>query len=84
MLPVLKVLGQFPIYQKRNITVLPRQRLLVLKQCQRNSTINQTEPTESKDDPRVPNYPRRFVAPFAQSTALHGTITRYPMEASYK
>ena len=71
----------FPFYKKRNIIVLPRQRLLVLKQCQRNSTINQTEPIESEDDPRVPNYPRRFVAPSAQSTALHGTIT---MEASYK
>ena len=84
MLPVLKDLDQFPIYQKRNITVLPHQRLLVLKQCQRNSTINQTEPTKSRDDPRVPNYSRKFVAPSAQSTALHGTITRYLMEASCK
>ena len=74
----------FAFYKKRNIIVLPRQRLLVLKQCQRNSTINQIEPTESGDDPRVPNYPRRSVAPSAQSTALHGTITRYPMETSYK
>ena len=71
----------FHFYKKRNITVLPCQRLLVLKQRQCNSTINQTEPTKSGDDPRVPNYPRRFVAPFAQSIALHGTIT---MEASYK
>ena len=84
MLPVLKVLGQFPIYQKRNITVLHRQRLLVLKQCQCNSTINQTEPTESGYDPKVPNYPRKSVAPSAQGTALHGTITIYPMEASYE
>ena len=83
MLPVLKALGQFPIYQKRNITVLPRQRLFVLKQCQRNSMINQTQPTKSGDDPRVPNYPRRSVAPSAQSTALHGTITKYLMESSY-
>ena len=74
----------FPFYQKRNITVLPRQILLVLKQCQRNSIINQVEPTESGDDPRVPNYPRISVAPSAQSTTLHNTITRYPMEASYK
>ena len=43
-----------------------------------------TEPTKSGDDPRVPNYPRRLVAPSAQNTTLHGTITRYPMEASYK
>ena len=43
-----------------------------------------TEPTESGDDPRVPNYPRRSVAPSAQSNALHGTIKKYPMEASYK
>ena len=43
-----------------------------------------TEPTEFGDDPMVPNYPRRSVAPSAQSTALHITLTRYPMEASYK
>ena len=43
-----------------------------------------TEPTESGDDPKVPNYPRRSIAPSAQSTALHGTITKCPMEASYK
>ena len=42
------------------------------------------EPTESGDDPRVPNYPRRSVAPSAQSAALHGTIKKCPMEASYK
>ena len=54
-------------------------------QAMPTQTHNQsTEPTESEDDPRVPNYPRRSVAPFAQCIALHGTITRYPMEASYK
>ena len=42
------------------------------------------EPTESGDDPRVPNYPRRSVTPSAQNTALHSTITKYPMEASSK
>ena len=83
MILVLSVLSYSLFIKKQNITVLPRQRLLVLKQCQRNSTINQTEPTESRYDPKVPNDPRRSVARSAQSTALHGTITRYPMEASY-
>ena len=67
----------------RDITVLPCQRLLVLKQCQRNIHNQSTEPTESGDDPRVPNYPRISIAPSAQNTALHGTITKYPMESSY-
>ena len=43
-----------------------------------------TKPTEYGDDPRVPNYPRRSITPSAQSTTWRGTITRYPMEASYK
>ena len=43
-----------------------------------------TEPTESGDDPRVPNYPRIFVAPSSQSISLHGSITKCSMEASYK
>ena len=43
-----------------------------------------TEPTEFEDGPSVPNYHWRSVAPSAQSIALHGTITRYPMETSYK
>ena len=67
VIPVLKVLGQSPIYKKRNITILPRQRLLVLKQCQCNSTINQMELTEFGDHPMVPDYPRIFVAPSAQA-----------------
>ena len=33
-----------------------------------------TEPTKFGDDPRVPNYPKRSIAPSAQSTALHCTI----------
>ena len=50
-----------------------------------NANANQSiEPTESRDNPKVKNYPRKSVAPSAQSTALHVTITRYPMEASYK
>ena len=35
-----------------------------------------TKPTESGDDPRVPNYPRRSIAPSAQNNALYDTITR--------
>ena len=41
-----------------------------------------TEPTKSGDDPRVPNYPRRSIAPSAQNTALYGTITRDLLKAS--
>ena len=35
-----------------NITVLPRQRLLVLKQCQRKSTINQLNQLNPRMIPR--------------------------------